>query len=72
MEGNLEDVMKVSDRAVAADQNPSPDGWIDPPQHEVELVDFRRVADLGHDGLSSPVLPFPVSTRFFQVSNFSR
>jgi hypothetical protein len=35
MEGNLEDVMGIGDLAVAADKNPSPDEWVDPPQHEV-------------------------------------
>src|SRR6202035_114322 len=67
-ENNLEDVMEVGDRVVAADQNPSPDGWINPSQQEVELEDFGGVIDLVHDEPSLPARQLPVSTRFFLVS----
>ena len=60
--------MEVDDRVVAADQNPSPDGWINPSQQEVELEDFGGVIDLGHAEPSLSARQLPVSTRFFLVA----
>ena len=37
-QGNLEDVMKIGDRAVAADQKPAPDHGADLTQDYFELV----------------------------------
>ncbi len=59
--------MKIGDRAVAADENTSPDGRVNIPQEEVELVNFRKVAARAHNEARLSASLSPVSTRLFPV-----
>lgn len=68
IEGDLEDIVKVGDVAVTADQHPPPDRRIDLQQHDVEPIDLRRLVSLDrHRPRVSPASPIS-SPRFFLVS----
>jgi hypothetical protein len=48
VQGNLEGVMKIGNRAVTANQEPSPDDRTDLPDPHPKLIDFNKLCWFSH------------------------